>query len=58
LDKIETNDEDDSSQILNDTVKSMVSLADFDDDIHNRTINVDLNIAGAILQNTDEQDEP
>jgi hypothetical protein len=58
LNKTETNDEDDSSQILNDTIKSMVSLTDFDDDIYNRTINVDLNIAGAILQNTDEQDEP
>jgi hypothetical protein len=59
IDIVETNDEDDS-QIFNETIKSMVSLTDFDDDIQytsNTTLNVDLNIAGDILTNTNEQDE-
>ena len=61
LDKIgnvEINDDDDSSQLFNDTIKSMVSLTDFEDDVHNTTLNVDLNIAGAHIQNTDQHDEP
>ena len=54
LDSVEINDED--SQLFNETIKSMVSLTDIDDDTQPKTINVDLNIAGAIIQNSDEHD--
>lgn len=57
LDKIETIDDDESSLIFNDTIKSMVSLTDIDDDIQNTKINLDLSLPGAIIQNTNEQNE-
>jgi hypothetical protein len=56
LDKLavnEANDDDDSSQILNDTIKSMVSLTDIDDELHN-VLNLS---APAPMKNTDEQDQ-
>ncbi|CAF2430151.1 unnamed protein product [Rotaria sp. Silwood2] len=59
LDKI-GNDEDNDSQILNDTIKSMVSLTDIDDEINDTmstTINIDLKIAGADIENTEQQNE-
>ena len=55
LDKIETNDDDDNSQIFNDTVQSLVSLTDLDDDAHNRTITNDFNLPGN-MQNSDEHE--
>lgn len=58
IDSIEINDDEDNSQIFNDTIKSMVSLTDIDDDIQNNTkINVDINLPGANLQYTNEQNE-
>jgi hypothetical protein len=57
IDLIEINDEDDNSLIYNDTIPSMISLTELDDDRHNTTINVDLNLAGAVIPNTNEQDE-
>ena len=54
-----TNDDaDENSQLFNDTIKSLVSLTDFDDEIHNNTaINLDLNIPYGVIENTENQDE-
>jgi hypothetical protein len=60
VDIIEINDLEDNSQVFTDTIKSMVSLTDIDDDIqdtNNNTINVDLNITGATIENNDEHEE-
>ncbi|CAF1074499.1 unnamed protein product [Rotaria sp. Silwood1] len=59
LDKI-GNDDNDHSQLLNDTVKSMVSLTDMDDEINDilsTKINIDFKIAGADVENTEQQNE-
>ncbi|CAF0870247.1 unnamed protein product [Rotaria sordida] len=59
LDKIE-NDENNDLQLLNDTIKSMVSLTDIDDEISdtmNTTINIDLKTADAAIENTEHQNE-
>jgi hypothetical protein len=57
LESIETNDDDDNSQIFNDTIQSMVSLTDIDEETHNKTININLNLSGIIMQNTDEHEK-
>lgn len=57
LDLNETHDDTDNSQILNDTVKSMVSLTDIDDDLNTtaHTIaNIDLNLSDRGLANKEQ----
>ena len=60
LDKIahdETLNDDEDSQIFNDTIQSMISLNDLDEEPHNTTIDVHLNLNDTLITAVDDQDE-
>ena len=53
----ETYDEDDNSQMLNDTIQSMVSLNDVDETTLNTTINLHLNMNDSLATGVEDQAE-
>jgi hypothetical protein len=57
LDKIATIERNDDLQMSNERIKSTDSLSDFYGGIHNTTLDVDFNLAGTLIQDTDEEDE-
>ncbi|CAF3451158.1 unnamed protein product [Rotaria socialis] len=60
IDRIEGNDDNNNSQLFNDTVKSMVSLTDIDDELNNTinsVIHIDINRSDLIVENVDRHDK-
>ena len=58
LDQIDINDEEETSQIFNDTIKSMVSLTDFEDtNASSKTININLNLTTNDIDNVDSYEQ-
>ncbi|CAF3810163.1 unnamed protein product, partial [Rotaria magnacalcarata] len=60
IDRIERNDDNNNSLLFNDTVKSIVSLTDVDDEMNNTInsiIHIDINRSDLIVENADRPDE-
>ncbi|CAF4028412.1 unnamed protein product [Adineta steineri] len=58
LDSLDKNEKNDNLHIKNTRMKSLDSLSDNGDGVHNTTIDVDLNAAGTFIPQPDEDDEP